>query len=65
MWWKTEKRTLWWIVEFQDAYVIFQIKEKNGSKAQDWLHKKVYRKAVSQIKDTIDMIKNSYIAFQN
>lgn len=47
------------LVEFQDAYVIFQIKEKNGSKAQDWLHKKVYRKAVSQIKDTIDMIKNS------
>lgn len=46
------------LVEFQDAYVIFQIKEKDGSKAQDWLHKKVYKKAVSQIKDTIDMIKN-------
>lgn len=45
------------LVEFQDAYVIFQIKEKNGSKDQDWLHKKVYKKAVSQIKDTIDMIR--------
>ena len=46
------------LVEFQDAYVIFQIKEKDGSTAQDWLHKKVYKKAVSQIKDTIDMIRN-------
>lgn len=46
------------MVEFQDAYVIFQIKEKDGSTAQDWLHKKVYKKAVSQIKDTIDMIRN-------
>lgn len=45
------------LVEFQDAYVIFQIKEKDGSKAQDWLHKKVYKKAVSQIKDTISMIR--------
>ena len=46
------------LVEFQDAYVIFQIKEKDGSTTQDWLHKKVYKKAVSQIKDTIDMIRN-------
>lgn len=46
------------LVEFQDAYVIFQIKEKDGSTAKDWLHKKVYKKAVSQIKDTIDMIRN-------
>lgn len=29
----------------------------NVSKDQDWLHKKVYKKAVSQIKDTIDMIR--------
>ena len=46
------------LVEFQDAYVIFQIKEKCGSTAQDWLQKKVYKKAVSQIKDTITMIRN-------
>ena len=30
------------LVEFQDAYVIFKIKEKNGSIAQDWLRKEVY-----------------------
>ena len=46
------------LVEFQDAYVIFQIKEKRGSTAEDWLQKKVYKKAVSQVKDTIDMIQN-------
>ena len=49
------------LVEFQDAYVIFQIKEKNKSTAQDWLQKKVYKKAVSQIKDTINMIRNANI----
>ncbi len=49
------------LVEFQDAYVIFQIKEKNGSTAQDWLQKKVYKKAVSQIKDTISKIRNGNI----
>ena len=38
------KRTCDGLVEFQDAYVIFQIKEKNGSKAQDWLHKKYIEK---------------------
>lgn len=46
------------LVEFQDAYVIFQIKEKRGSTANDWLQKKVYKKAVSQIKDTIAMLQN-------
>lgn len=49
------------LVEFQDAYVIFQIKEKNGSTAQDWLQKKVYKKAVSQIKDTISKIRSGNI----
>ncbi len=48
-------------MEFQDAYVIFQIKEKNGSAAQDWLQKKVYKKAVSQIEDTISKIRNGNI----
>lgn len=46
------------LVEFQDAYVIFQIKEKCGSTVNDWLQRKVYKKAVSQIKDTIAMLRN-------
>lgn len=46
------------LVEFQEAYVIFQIKEKCGSTSDEWLQKKVYKKAVSQIKDTIVMIQN-------
>jgi len=49
------------MIEFQDAYIIFQFKEKNGSTVQDWLQNKVYKKAVSQIKDTISMIKSGDI----
>lgn len=49
------------LVEFQDAYVVFQIKEKRKSTAQDWLQKKVYKKAVSQIKDTIAMLKDKNV----
>ena len=44
------------LIEFQDSYIVFQIKEKNGSSSEEWLRKKVYKKAVSQIKDTIRMM---------
>lgn len=44
-------------IDFLDVYVVFQIKEKNRSTSPDWLRKKVYKKAVSQIKDTIQMLR--------
>lgn len=51
------------LIEFLDIYIILQIKEKsihndtldNNLK---WLDKKVYKKAVSQIKDTIHILQN-------
>ncbi len=46
------------LIVFQDSYVVFQIKEKDNSTALDWLDKKVYKKAVSQIKDSIKMIRS-------
>lgn len=49
------------LVEFQDIYIIFQIKEKRESTASDWLQKKVYKKAVRQIKDTIAMLKDENV----
>lgn len=49
------------LVEFQDAYVVFQIKEKRKSTAQDWLQKKVYKKAVHQIKETIAMLQDGNV----
>lgn len=49
------------LVEFQDAYVVFQIKEKRKSTAQDWLQKKVYKKAVHQIKETIAMLQEGNV----
>lgn len=47
------------LIEFQDSYVIFQIKEKDTSTSVKWLNKKVYDKAVSQIKDSIGMIRRA------
>lgn len=51
------------LIEFQNMYIILQVKEKSTSNnAQDnylnWLEKKVYKKAVSQIKDTIHILQN-------
>ena len=51
------------LIEFQNMYIILQVKEKSTSNnAQDnylnWLEKKVYKKAVSQIKDTIHVLQN-------
>ena len=51
------------LIEFEDLYIILQIKEKavhkdtieNNTK---WLEKKVYKKAVSQIKDTINVLQS-------
>ena len=47
------------LIEFQDSYVIFQIKEKDTSTSVKWLNKKVYDKAVRQIKDSIGMIRRA------
>lgn len=51
------------LIEFQDIYIILQIKERlTPNNAQDnylkWLEKKVYKKAVSQIKDTIHILQS-------
>ena len=51
------------LIEFQDIYIILQIKEKAANNDTDennikWLSKKVYKKAVSQIKDTIRILQN-------
>lgn len=46
------------LIDFQDTYIIIQIKEKKDSKSNEWLQKKVYKKAVSQIKDTLQMLKS-------
>lgn len=58
---KQEKELCDGLVEFQDAYIVFQIKEKRESKSTKWLQKKVYKDAVAQIKDTIKMIKSENI----
>lgn len=47
------------LIEFEDRYIIIQIKERNGQEDSDnqkWLVRKVYKKATSQIKNTIDII---------
>lgn len=49
------------LIEFQDTYIILQIKEKllNNNASDNihkWLGKKVYKKAVSQIKGSINII---------
>lgn len=47
------------LIEFEDRYIIIQIKERNcqeDSNNQKWLVRKVYKKATSQIKNTIDII---------
>jgi len=47
------------LIEFEDRYIIIQIKERNSQENtnnQKWLDRKVYKKATSQIKDTIDII---------
>ena len=49
------------LIEFDNTYVILQIKERNtiNEDDTDWLNKKVYKKAVSQIKTTLQIIKES------
>lgn len=50
------------LIEFEDRYIIIQIKERNNKddlNNQKWLEKKVYKKATSQIKDTIKIIKET------
>ena len=49
------------LIEFQDIYIILQIKERSSSYNEynnysKWIEKKVYKKAVSQIKDTIHIL---------
>ena len=48
------------LIEFEDRYIIIQIKERDSQEStnnQKWLERKVYKKATSQIKDTIEIIK--------
>lgn len=50
------------LIEFEDTYIIIQIKERNNKdniNNQKWLESKVYKKATSQIKDTIKIIKEA------
>ena len=46
------------LIEFEDIYIVIQIKERQGTadKNEKWLEKRVYKKAVSQIKDTIKVL---------
>lgn len=47
------------LIEFEDRYIIIQIKERNNQENTDnqkWLERKVYKKAISQIKNTIQTI---------
>lgn len=51
------------LIEFQDIYIILQIKERSSSYNEynnysKWIEKKVYKKAVSQIKDTTHILQN-------
>ena len=51
------------LIEFQNIYIIVQVKEKSThddtlDNYLKWLEKKVYKKAVSQIKDTIHVLQN-------
>lgn len=48
------------LIEFDGIYLIIQIKERNendDSNNEKWIQQKVYKKAVSQIKNTIAIIK--------
>lgn len=51
------------LIEFQDMYIILQVKEKSinndtPDNNKKWLDKKVFKKAVSQIKGTINILQN-------
>lgn len=49
------------LLEFQDTYIVFQIKEKTTSKKADWnwFDNDVRESAMSQIEKTIDIIKEA------
>ena len=48
------------LIECGDAYLVVQVKERDGGTSTDekWLESKVYKKAVSQIKKSIEAIKS-------
>lgn len=47
------------LIEFEDIYILIQIKEQSKSAdTSSWLKRKVYKKAVEQVKRSIDVIQN-------
>lgn len=51
------------LIEFLDFYIIIEVKERGDNFEKDsydelWLNKKVYKKAISQLKNAIQIIKN-------
>ncbi len=51
------------LIEYQDYYLVFQVKERETQKQQEniekWLEKKVYKKAIDQMTKSIELIQNS------